>query len=577
MKKVLYLECMSGISGDMTVGALLDLGADRAVLEKALDSLGVGGYHLHFGRTKKCGIDAFDFDVHLESGHGGADGHEHGHDAEGHGHDHSHEHGAEGHGHEHDHEHGTEGHGHEHDHEHGADGHRHEHGTDGHVHEQGADIHVHEHSHGNGADGHGHVHSGEEAHSHVHEGEYDHIHGHEAIHDHSHSNGCADGYDHFHVHNHAHSGEEAHGHDHDHTHSADHSHPHDHEGAHDHTHPHTHEGDHDHSHSHTHPHVHRNIHDIYQIISRLDAADTVKDRARQMFDIVAQAEARAHGIPVAEVHFHEVGAIDSIVDIISVAVCMDNLGIEKVVVSPLAEGTGYVRCQHGVIPVPVPATANIASANGLSLRFTDNDGEMVTPTGAAIAAAYNSGEALPRDYRITKIGIGAGKKEFKQANILRAMLIEEAGEMADRMWKLETNIDDCSGEALGFAMEELLKNGAADVWYTPVYMKKNRPAYQLSLLCRENQIPALESILFTHTTTIGIRRYQVERTVLDRSAETVDTPWGKAQVKVCRHKGNVYCYPEYESVGQICRQTGLAYGQVHQQVAGLAMEQLAKQ
>lgn len=452
MKKVLYLECMSGISGDMTVGALLDLGADRTVLEKALESLGVNGYHLHFGRTKKCGIDAFDFDVHLEEEHGGADGHEHSHEI---GHDHSHEPG------------------HDHNHELG-----------------------HNHSHGPGHD-----------------------HNHELGHDHSHEPG----------------------------------------------------------HGHPHPHVHRNIHDIYHIISRLDAGEPVKEKARRMFDIVAQAEAQAHGIPVEEVHFHEVGAIDSIVDIISVAVCMDNLGIEKVVVSPLAEGTGYVSCQHGVIPVPVPATANIASANGLSLRFTDNDGEMVTPTGAAIAAAYNSGEALPRDYRIAKIGIGAGNKEFRQANILRAMLIEEAEETADRMWKLETNIDDSSGEALGFVMEELLKNGAADIWYTPVYMKKNRPACQLNLLCRENQIPAMESILFTHTTTIGIRRYQVERTVLDRSTETVDTPWGKALVKVCRHKENVYYYPEYESVSQICRRTGIAYGQVHQQVAAAATEQLAKQ
>lgn len=454
MKKILYLECLSGISGDMTVGALLDLGADREVLEKALESLGVGGYHLHFGRTKKCGIDAYDFDVQLEEEHGGEAGHEHVHESGG-----------------------------------------------------GEDGHSHVHEHGCGEDGHGHVHEhscGSEA-----EHTHDHVHGHEP--------------------------------------------------------------------GHVHSHVHRNIHDIYQIISRLAAGEPVKEKARQMFDIVARAEAQAHGIPLAEVHFHEVGAIDSIVDIISVAVCMDNLGIEKVVVSPLAEGTGYVHCQHGVIPVPVPATVNIASANGLSLRLTDNDGEMVTPTGAAIAAAYNSGEALPRDYRIAKIGLGAGKKEFKQANILRAMLIEEAAETADRLWKLETNIDDSSGEALGYAMEELLKQGAADVWYTPVYMKKNRPAYQLNLLCREDRLAAMETILFTHTTTIGIRRYQVERTVLDRSAETVDTPWGKALVKVCRYKGRVYCYPEYESVSQICRQTGISYGQIYQQTAAAAMEQLTKE
>ena len=271
MGKILYLECNSGISGDMTVGALLDLGADRQVLENALESLGVDGYHLHFGRKVVCGLDAFDFDVHLE------------------------------------------------------------------------------------ADGHGHSH----AHTHRREDAYERV----------------DSYEHSEVHEHCHG--------------------------------HKHERRHEHEDGHSHSHTHRNLHDIYHIIDHLDSNERVKEMARTMFRIVAEAESKAHGLPVEQVHFHEVGAIDSIVDIISVAVCMDNLGVEDVVVSALSEGHGHVRCQHGVLPVPVPATANIASSYGLKLHFTDNDGEMVTPTGAAIAAALRTKDRLPASCRLLKIGISA--------------------------------------------------------------------------------------------------------------------------------------------------------------------------
>lgn len=307
-EKILYLDCASGISGDMTVGALLDLGASREKLVRALDSLGVSGYHLHFGRTKKCGIDAYDFDVHLEEEE------------------------------------------HHHDHEHSHDEHNHSHDE----------------------------------------------------HDHSH-----DEYDHEHHHDH------------------EHTHDHEHHHAHEHTHEHEHSHDHAHTHDHMHPHVHRNIHDIFEIIDRLDASDRVKNLARRMFEIVAGAESKAHGIPVSEVHFHEVGAIDSIVDVISAAFCLEDLGIHRVVVSPLSEGHGFARCQHGLMPVPVPATANIAAAQGLELTLRDVEGEMVTPTGAAIAAAFRTEAALPKKYQIEKIGIGAGNKDFAHANILRAMLLTD--------------------------------------------------------------------------------------------------------------------------------------------------------
>ena len=463
MGKILYLECNSGISGDMTVGALLDLGADREVLERALGSLGVEGYHLHFGRAVKCGLDAYDFDVHLEE-----EGHEHGHD-------HTHEHEEA---------------------EHGEACHRH------------SEVHVEDHGHG-------------------------------------HECGESHGHDHEHEHG------EGHGHDHEHTHS--------------------------HSHGHSHSHIHRNLSDIYRIIERLDSKEEVKDLARNMFLIVAEAEAKAHGLPIDEVHFHEVGAIDSIVDIISVAVCLDNLGVKDVVVSPLAEGHGQIRCQHGVIPVPVPATANIAAAHGLALRLTDQEGEMVTPTGAAIAAAVRTREKLPASCRIVKTGMGAGKKDFDHANVLRAMLLETNEEENDQAWVLETNVDDCSGEMLGVVMEELFAAGALDVWNTPIYMKKNRPAYLLSTLCMENDIEKMEDLIFVHTTTIGVRRYPVSRTILERRKAEVETRFGNASVKICTRNEKTFCYPEYESVRAICRETGADFQSVYCEIRKAAEDLFCRQ
>lgn len=423
MGKMLYLECYSGISGDMTVGALLDLGASREVLETTLGKLGIEGYHLHFGRKKKCGIDAYDFDVHLECT------------------DTMHSHGSD--------------HSHEHDHHHNHDHH-----------------HAHDHDHG---------------------------------------------------------------HNHDHHHSYDHHH-------------------------------HRNIQDILNIIDRLDAKESVKVMARSMFQVVAEAESKAHGIPVEHVHFHEVGAIDSIIDILSVAICLENLGIDQVMVSPLSEGRGFVTCAHGIMPVPVPATANIAAAHGLELRLTDNEGEMVTPTGAAIAAVLQTKKVLPDHYTIEKIGIGAGNKEFKNANILRAMIIHPVKEQKDKMWILECNIDDSTGEMLGFAMERLFEAGASDVWYTPIFMKKNRPAYQLQVLCTEELAEVLESIVFDQTTTIGIRKYAVARSMLERRMESVITQYGEAKVKVCTGSSRIFYYPEYESVRAICLGQNLDFQQVYYEI-----------
>ena len=233
---------------------------------------------------------------------------------------------------------------------------------------------------------------------------------------------------------------------------------------------------------------------------------------------------KAHDKPIEEVHFHEVGAVDSIVDIISVAVCLDDLGIEKVIVPFLAEGKGTVRCAHGVLPIPVPAVAQIVSNYGISLQMLPYQGEFVTPTGAAIVAAICTEEQLPKRMKIQKVGMGAGKKTYELASILRAMLIEDSTvDTEDVIYKLESNIDDCSGETLGYTMERLFEAGARDVHYHPVFMKKNRPGWQINVICKESEVEALEEIIFRETTTIGIRRMKLERSILQREIREVET------------------------------------------------------
>ena len=462
--KRLYLECYSGISGDMTVAALLDLGADRQVLEAGLGSMGVDGYTLTFGRANKCGIDAYDFDVLLEDTPGeGA--HEHGHD------------------------------------------------------------HAHEHSHGHG-------HAG--AHGHSHE------HGHS--HDHAREQGCP----------HAHGCEDGHIHTHPHTHGHVHDHPHPHEGA----------QPHEHSHGQGHGHVHRNLADVTALIRSAQISPRAKEMALAIFERVARAEAKVHGKPLEEVHFHEVGAIDSIVDIVGTAICLDNLDVQEVYCSTLYEGAGYTRCQHGVIPVPAPATLEIVRAASIPLRITETKGEMVTPTGAAIVAALSKGFALPAGAVIQKVGIGAGKKEMEHANILRAMLFTLPPQ-PEEVWELSCNIDDSTGEMLGYAMEQLLSAGANDVFFTPIYMKKNRPACLLSVICQGEKREEMARLLLRHTSTIGVRMQRLERRVMERTMQTVQTPLGAVQVKRCVYGDIVRQTVEYESAKELAKRNNLPINEVY--------------
>jgi len=328
---------------------------------------------------------------------------------------------------------------------------------------------------------------------------------------------------------------------------------------------------HDHEHHHEHHHEHRNLSDVYAVIDRGTMTDRARELAKKIFLIVAEAESKAHGKPVGEVHFHEVGAIDSIVDIVAAAVLIDDLGITGCIVTGLTEGHGTVHCQHGDLPVPVPAVLNIASAYAIPLRASEVSGEMVTPTGIAIAAALRTAKELPPQYTVAKVGIGLGKRDFGHANILRALLLEAAPD-PERIYLLETNIDDSTGEELGQALEQLMAAGARDAHFLPCFMKKNRPAYLLRVITDAAHLETMERIIFESTSTIGLRKTPIERTVMDRQEITLQLPFGSFQAKKCTWNGVSRCYPEYESVKQLAEQAGMDFQTVFAAAKKLASE-----
>lgn len=435
--KYLYLDGSCGISGDMTVAALLDLGASRERLEDAIHAMHLEGMHCHIEKGNSYSIAGMNFDVHVHTHHG----------------------------------------------EESAD----------HVdaNEEGYVEHHHEHGHGEG-------------------------------------------------HHH-----------------------------------------HEHSHEHGHHHEHRHLAEVYHILEHAAGhcaehnpaapafSSNALDTAKKIFRIIAEAEAKAHGVAVEEVHFHEVGAIDSIVDIMAVAVLVDDLrekfGVEKCVVTGLNEGSGFVQTQHGMLPIPVPAVANIAEAAGIALHVTDTRGEMVTPTGIGIVAALRTSEKLPEQYKILKTGIGLGKRDFGRANFLRAQIIEDVEVHAadgENIFMIECNIDDQSPEELGLAMEKIFEAGARDVHYVPCYMKKNRPAVILRVLADEEKLPEIETTIFHHTTTVGLRRYLVSRTCMNRSFADIATPYGTVTVKKCELGDIVKYKPEFDSVKKVADQAGITYREV---------------
>lgn len=334
----------------------------------------------------------------------------------------------------------------------------------------------------------------------------------------------------------------------------------------------------DHSHDHErHHHEHRGLADCLAIIEDSELTTGAKAIAEKAFRILADAEAKAHGTTPDEVHFHEVGAVDSIVDIVAAAYCLDALGIERAYISPLAEGEGQVRTAHGRLPIPVPAVVNICAAHSLVLAPTGRTGELVTPTGAALAAAIRTDDALPVAYTIKAAGYGAGKRAYEVPSVLRALIIEEAasaGGPAD-LWKLETEVDDCPGEALGHVLDRLLRAGAREAHFLPCFMKKNRPGYQLEVLCGSADIPVLEQVIFEDTTTIGIRRMRMERTALPREEVSCATPYGTALAKrVVLPTGEVRIYPEYTSVAALSRVADTSYQAVYQAVIAAARDSI---
>jgi pyridinium-3,5-bisthiocarboxylic acid mononucleotide nickel chelatase len=429
--KTLFLDLFSGISGDMFIGALLDLGLDAHALEHGLEKLKLEGYHLHVSRGHKSSIAGIKFDVHLSDHHAA---HEHSHEA---GHSHSH------------------------------------------------DSHTHDHSH-----------------------------------------------------------------------------------------PHSHEHAHAHSHTHEEPvHTHdRNFAQIKQLILASELSDWVKQKSLAVFQRIAVAEGKIHGLPPEQVHFHEVGAVDSIVDIVGACIGLELLGHPRVLASPVLEGFGWINCAHGRLPIPTPATLAILGARGIAVTQSDEPHELVTPTGAALLAEFAESFGPMRNLVADKIGFGLGTRDNKtRPNVLRAVLGESADTSpaahdweTDTVAVLETNLDDINPEILGSLVEKALAAGALDVFHTPVQMKKNRPGVLLTVLCAEAEADKFSELLLRETTAFGVRRSLAERRKLTREFVTVQTAYGEVTLKLGRLDGKVIqAAPEFESCRKLAEQAKVPLKEVY--------------
>lgn len=386
-------------------------------------------------------------------------------------------------------------------------------------------------------------------------------HEHDHHHDHHHD-------DHEQKHHHHHHDDHDHEHHHDH-HHGDHDHHHDHHhDDHDHEHHHHHD-DHEHKHHHEHEHGHHHHHatpgHIAEVIDGLNLPDAVKQHARAVYDAIAQAEAKAHGCPVGDVHYHEVGALDAVADVTGVCYAMYLLGVDRVVVSPVHVGSGTVRCAHGVMPVPAPATANLLA--GVPVYGGSVQGELCTPTGAALLTHFaDAFEKMPV-MRTQKVGIGIGTKQFEeQANCVRAFWGETEAQTNGTITELVCNLDDMTAEALALACEQLLAAGALDVYTVPGTMKKGRAGQVLTVLCEDKDTAHMAEQVLALTTTNGLRVRRCEKYFLQPSVREVSTAWGQVRVKVAESFGITHAKPEFEDVAAIARNTGLSYDAVAQAV-----------
>ncbi len=311
-------------------------------------------------------------------------------------------------------------------------------------------------------------------------------------------------------------------------------------------------------------HAHRHLHHIEAMIDKAAITPRQAELAKRIFRKIGEAEAKVHGVDVAKVHFHEVGAADSIVDIVGAAVGLDLLGVERFEASPIPPGRGWVRAAHGKMPLPAPATAELLK--GVPLAESTVEMELTTPTGAAIVTTVAEAFGPLPPMTIEAIGLGAGTKDLPgQANILRLFVGQvDTPSSSDRVWVLETNLDDLPGEVVGHATTLLMAAGALDVFLTPIQMKKNRPGVMVTVLCDRSQIPAMETILFRETTTLGIRRYEVGRHKLKRQAAEVETPFGKVKGKLGWLDGRPPTFsPEYEDCARVAREKDIPLRDVY--------------
>lgn len=337
--------------------------------------------------------------------------------------------------------------------------------------------------------------------------------------------------------------EHHHHHDHDHNHDYEHNHEHDHEHHHDHDH------NHDHDHDHHHGHHHTSMHDIEHIVKdHLKLSDKVKEDILKVYGLIAEAESVAHGVPVTEIHFHEVGNKDAIADITAVCYLMDKLDLQEVVVSPVHVGSGQVKCAHGILPVPAPATAYILK--DVPIYGGSIKGELCTPTGAALLKHFATGFGPMPMMKTISIGYGMGKKDFEAANCVRVSL-GETETKGDEIFELSCNVDDMTGEELGFAMERLFEAGARDMFTVACGMKKNRPGTLITVICAGTEKDEVVKAIFRYTTTIGIREAKMNRYILDRRIETVDTEYGPVRCKVSSGYGVEKRKYEYDELAKI--------------------------
>ena len=323
------------------------------------------------------------------------------------------------------------------------------------------------------------------------------------------------------------------------------------EDEHMHEHHHHDHDDHEHTHEHSHEHHHHHTHmsDIENIINALNVSDKVKTDALAVYALIAEAESKAHGKPITDIHFHEVGTMDAVADIVGVCVLMEQLGADRIVVSPLATGFGQVRCAHGILPVPAPATASIIE--GIPTYSGTVEGELLTPTGAALLKHFADSFGSRPVMAISKTGYGMGRKDFEKANMLRTFIGEEQNEDDDKVIEMSCNVDDMTGEEIGYATGVLMNSGALDVFTTPVYMKKNRPGILITVIVKPEDKEKFAKLIFGHTTTIGIRYTAMDRFRLARHGEKVMTKFGEVSMKVSEGFGVTKVKPEYDDVAGI--------------------------